>query len=92
MYSNWATFKGPALLVDYHDLRCNLNETMRRVVNFLGVKVSEDRFQCMLANQEGDFHRKVPKSQSVFYNETVSKQLDHRVYLIEKILQSRFFS
>lgn len=80
------------MLIDYRDLKCKLSETMSRVINFLGVRVTKDRFQCMLENQEGQYHRKVPLYQSVVFNKKFAKQLDHNISLVEKKLKYRFFS
>ena len=44
-------------LVIYEDLKMNLIEELRPVINFLGYNINEELEKCILANQEGNYLR-----------------------------------
>ena len=43
--------------LNYEKLKVNLIKELRPVVNFLGFEISKELEQCILENQEGDYHR-----------------------------------
>ena len=60
----WKTWHEKILQIDakfclltYDKLKMNIIEELRPVVKFLGYEINEELEQCILKNQEGDFHR-----------------------------------
>lgn len=45
------------LVVHYQDLKEDLSKELTRIVDFLGLKLDEQRLRCTVQNSEGNFHR-----------------------------------
>ena len=43
--------------IDYDKLKKNVGKELKPVLRFLGYKTNEELDNCILKNQEGDFHR-----------------------------------
>ena len=43
--------------VNYEQMKIDVMKTIKPVVQFLGYDINEELEQCILRNQEGDFHR-----------------------------------
>ncbi len=50
--------KIPTLVIKYEDLKSNLKVNLRKMANFLEVKASENKLNCVVKKSEGEFHRK----------------------------------
>ena len=51
-------FQGECLIVHFEDLKKDLRQTMKQIVNFLTkVHLSSETLECVNANSEGMYHR-----------------------------------
>ncbi|XP_068167469.1 sialate:O-sulfotransferase 2-like [Antennarius striatus] len=54
---NWLKYGKNVMVIYYEDLQKNLVPQLRKIVKFLGLKVSEDRLLCVAGQTKGDFKR-----------------------------------
>lgn len=57
MNFDWLHFDGPLHVIRYENLITDLSAEMRKLLTFLGMRVSDKDFSCMMKNSEGLFHR-----------------------------------
>ncbi|XP_064612581.1 WSCD family member AAEL009094-like [Liolophura sinensis] len=57
MNFDWLQFDGPLHVIRYENLMTDLLAEMRKLLTFLGTRVSNRDFSCMMKNSEGLFHR-----------------------------------
>ncbi|XP_068166162.1 sialate:O-sulfotransferase 2-like [Antennarius striatus] len=54
---NWLNYAKNIKVIYYEDLQRNLLPQLRKIVQFLGLKVSEDRLLCVEGEKDGEFKR-----------------------------------
>ena len=54
-------FKFPLLLVKYENMKSDLGTEILRILGFLDFTVTDAQLQCVLEEQEGQFHRVAKK-------------------------------
>nr|XP_054754110.1 WSC domain-containing protein 1-like [Lytechinus pictus] len=76
------------LIVYYEQLQLHLKDELRRILNYLGVMIDEERLTCTVRNSEGQFHRpKSNKTLDPFFEEDrrfVEESLKKYIDLIEQ--------
>ena len=54
---SWLRFKGDLHILRYEKLKSNLEDELQGVCHFMGIDVSKRRMNCVIVNQEGNYHR-----------------------------------
>lgn len=78
------------LVVFYEDLKADLGSALRKLAEFLGVRINDYRLNCTLANSQGFAKRSRKKIRDlrVFYTTEEIDLLNKRISQIRKLFQS----
>lgn len=85
----WFKFKVPVYVVHYEQLKSNLRETLRGVLDFLNIEIDENRLNCVVQNAEGEFHRPADPNAIDPYTIAMITQLDNITQQGEEIIKKR---
>ena len=59
MNTDWLqNFTGPLLVLSYSQLKAEVETTLRRTLDFLGVSLTREQLECALKQQEGIYRRR----------------------------------
>ncbi|KAB7497816.1 WSCD family member [Armadillidium nasatum] len=84
---DWLQFEGSIHLVFYEDLISNLSDEMRRIINFLGVTVSDSDFSCMMKNKDGIYKRRKRKLPFEPFNKSLRLWIDKCREIVNKTIK-----
>ena len=92
MNTDWLqNFTGPLLVLSYSQLKSEVEATLRRTLDFLGVSLTREQLECALKNQEGIYRRRpgaqgagVPK-----VGEELSSMLEERWKRVSSLVRAR---
>ena len=91
MNTDWLqNFTGPLLVLSYSQLKAEVETTLRRTLDFLGVSLTREQLECALKNQEGIYRRK-PGAQTgqPKVDEELTAMLEERGKRVASLVRAR---
>ena len=92
MNTGWLqNFTGPLLVLSYSQLKAEVETTLRRTLDFLGVSLTREQLECALKNQEGIYRRR-PGAQAAGgpkVGEELAAMLEERWKRVSSLVRAR---
>ena len=92
MNTDWLqNFTGPLLVLSYSQLKAEVETTLRRTLDFLGVSLTREQLECALKNQEGIYRRR-PGAQAAGgpkVGEELAAMLEERWKRVSSLVRAR---
>ncbi|XP_068166159.1 sialate:O-sulfotransferase 2-like [Antennarius striatus] len=88
--SNWLSYGKNIKVIYYEDLQRNLLPQLRKIVQFLGLKVSDDRLLCVEGEKDGEFKRS--KKGNLEYNPYIPEMhanISEYIRIVDAALKER---
>ncbi|NWS87540.1 WSCD1 protein, partial [Toxostoma redivivum] len=89
----WLKYGKRLLVVHYEELQHSLLPTLRAMVQFLNVTVTEDRLLCVESNRDGSFKRSGTKQKGFEpFTREMKELIDKYILTVDEALRGRNFS
>lgn len=90
---DWLTYGKNVHVVHFEDLKKDLFSKLKEMVQFLGLKVSEDRLLCVEGQKEGNFKRSgLRKLEYDPYTPEMRANIDKQILIVDAALRKRTMS
>ena len=91
MNTDWLLhFPGPLLVLSYSSLRAQVEQELRRTLDFLGVSLTREQLACALRRQEGIYRRRPgSRSRGQLVGEDLQAMLQERWGRVKRIAEAR---
>ena len=91
MNTDWLqNFTGPLLVLSYSQLKSEVETSLRRTLDFLGVSLTREQLECALKHQEGIYRRR-PGAQAgePKLGEELTAMLEERWKRVSSLVRAR---
>ena len=93
MNTDWLqNFTGPLLVLSYSQLKSEVETSLRRTLDFLGVSLTREQLECALKHQEGIYRRRKKNGnlRPHVYNSFLTSEVNKRKQRVLNFIKEKF--